>query len=335
MRVAVVAHKAGLGMAAVLMAACVAPQPDRSIVPATSTTPTTPAPATTPTTSGRARPTTVVAAGDIACSPTSAFFNGGLGDAKHCQMKATADTVARLRPDAVLPLGDLQYGNTTLADFQASYDQTWGRFKAISHPVVGNHEYATPGAAGYFAYFGASAGPAGQGWYSFDLGSWHIVSLNANCAKVRGCDPASPQGRWLAADLATSTAPCTLAMWHQPAFSSARQGGVEGSLPLWQAVARGGVEVVLSAHHHHYERFTPMDAVGRSDPSLGVREIVVGTGGENLAPFATVASTSEARAQAFGVLELTLDTNGYAFRFVGIDGTVLDNGAGTCHGKPA
>lgn len=278
---------------------------------------------------------TVVAAGDIACSATSAFFNGGLGDAKHCQMKATAAQAAAANPAAVFPLGDLQYDTATLAEFQGSYDKSWGRFNAIVHPVIGNHEYYTTGAAGYFAHFGAAAGPAGKAWYSFDLGSWHIISLNANCGKIGGCDPTSVEGKWLAADLAADNAPCTLAMWHQPAFSSARQGNVTASLPLWQAVVRGGAELVLSGHHHHYERFTTMNAAGDPEPAFGVREIVVGTGGENLAPFATIKSTSEVHAQSFGVLVLHLAPTSYTFEFVDINGKALDSGGGTCHPKPS
>ena len=283
---------------------------------------------------GEAGVVTVVAAGDIACSPADTSFNGGLGDATHCQMEATADEAGALQPAAVLLLGDLQYSAGSQAEFLGSYDKSWGRFRAISHPAVGNHEYLTSGAAGYHAYFGAAAAPAGTTWYSFELGSWHVVALDANCNKIGGCGASSPEGRWLASDLAASTAPCTLAMWHQPAFSSSERGDVIGSLPLWQAVVSGGAELVLNGHRHLYERFTTMDAAGAPDATTGAREIVVGTGGNDLEAFGAIKPTSEARVQAFGVLQLQLGPAGYAFRFVGIDGTVLDQGSGTCHAKP-
>ena len=276
----------------------------------------------------------MVAAGDVACSPVDKHFNGGLGDATHCQMKATADRAAALNPSIVLPLGDEQYQAGTAAEFQGSYDLSWGRFKAISHPVPGNHEDLTTGAAGYLAYFGAAAAPAGTTWYSFDVGSWHVVALDANCNKIGGCGPSSPEGTWLAADLASSRAVCTLAVWHQPVFSSSQLGGVTNVLPLWQAVVQGGAELVVNGHRHVYERFTTMDSVGAPDPVAGVREIVVGTGGEDLESFGAMKPTSEARAQTFGVLQLQLGSAGYTFRFVGINGTVLDQGSGTCHGKP-
>ena len=273
----------------------------------------------------------IVAAGDIACSPTDRFFNGGVGDATHCRMKSTADLAAALAPAAVLPLGDLQYTAGTLAEFEAVYDKSWGLLKAITHPVAGNHEYLTPGAAGYLGYFGAAAAPAGTTWYSFDLGSWHVLALDSTCANNGGCGPASPQGRWLAADLSASGAQCTLAIWHHPAFSSASAGGSVGSLPLWRAVVEGGADLVLNGHRHHYERFAAMDAAGSSDPASGAREIVVGTGGNDIEPFGAVEPTSQVRVQAFGVLELTLSATGYAFRFVGIDGALLDQGDGSCH----
>lgn len=290
-----------------------------------------PGPPSTPPPAGAV---TVVAAGDIACSPADRNFNSGLGDPTHCQMKATADEVGAVQPAAVLALGDLQYVAATHADFLGSYDLSWGRFKAITRPVAGNHEYITAGAAGYHAYFGAAAAPAGTTWYSFDLGSWHIVALDANCNKIGGCGSGSLQQRWLAGDLAANPAPCTLAFWHQPAFSSSVPGDVPGSLPLWQAVIAGGADLVLNGHRHQYERFTTMDATGAPSPAAGAREIVVGTGGDDLEAFGAIKPTSEARVQAFGVLQLQLGQTGYTFRFVGIDGTVLDQGSGTCHAAP-
>jgi hypothetical protein len=304
-----------MATAAVLVAAC-APPPGPPVVTAT-----------TSETGGLA----VVAAGDIACDPNDRFFNGGLGDATHCQMNATAEIATSLHPSTVLALGDLQYNAGTTSEFLAVYDHSWGQLKAITHPVPGNHEYVTPGAAGYLTYFGATAAPAGTTWYSFNLGSWHVVALDSNCPKVGGCEPSSPQGRWLAADLAANRTLCTLAIWHHPAFSSAPSGGIPGSQPLWNSVVAAGVDLVLNGHRHHYERFTAMDPGGSSDAARGAREIVVGTGGNDLEAFGQAVLGSDVRLSTFGVLELTLSATGYTFRFVGIDGSILDQGNGACH----
>ena len=301
--------------AAVLVASC-APPPGPPVVTTT-----------TPQTAGL----TVVAAGDIACDPNDRFFNGGLGDATHCQMNATAKAADALHPSAVLALGDLQYNAGTTAEFLAVYDHSWGQLKAITHPVPGNHEYVTPGAAGYLSYFGAAAAPAGTTWHSFNLGSWHVVALDSNCSKIAGCGASSPQGRWLAADLAANHTLCTLAFWHHPAFSSAPGGGIPGSQPLWNTSVAGGVDLVLNGHRHQYERFAAMAAGGSSNPARGAREIVVGTGGNDLETFGPAVESSEVRLSTFGVLQLTLSATGYTFRFVGIDGSVLDQGNGACH----
>jgi hypothetical protein len=245
-------------------------------------------------------------------------------------MKATADRASALKPGLVLPLGDEQYQAATASEFAGSYDLTWGRFKAISRPVPGNHEYVSPGAAGYLAYFGQAAEPAGTTWYSFNVAGWHVVALDANCGKIGGCSSTSPEGRWLAADLTANRAVCTLAFWHQPAFSSAQSGGVAASMPLWQAAVAGGVDLILNGHRHLYERFAPADASGRPDSS-GAREIVVGTGGEDLEAFGAASPSSEVRLSAFGVLQLTLTPAAYTFRFVDISGHVGDQGGGSCH----
>jgi len=274
----------------------------------------------------------VVAAGDIACSPTDRFFNGGLGDATHCRMLATGQTAASLAPSAVLPLGDLQYSDGSASDFRAVYDTTWGPLKPITHPVPGNHEYQTPGAAGYIDYFGAAAAtPQGTTWYSFELGAWHVVALDSTCSKMGGCGPGSPEGRSLAAALAAHPSRCMLAYWHHPAFSSALAGGVPGSAPLWASAVDGGVDLVLNGHRHQYERFATLDAAGTPTPSGGARELVVGTGGNDLEAFGPPQPGSEVRVAAFGVLQLVLSGSGYGFRLVGIDGSILDQGSGTCH----
>ncbi|MEB3173957.1 MAG: metallophosphoesterase, partial [Cyanobacteriota bacterium] len=162
----------------------------------------------------------IVAAGDIACSPDDPGFNGGKGRGDRCQMAATANLIARIKPQAVLALGDNQYERGELDFFRRSYDLSWGKYKAITYPVPGNHEYYTPGAQGYYDYFGARAGKRDQGYYSFNLGNWHLVALNSNCDAIGGCGAGSPQEKWLKRDLQTNKKTCTLAFWHHPRFSS-------------------------------------------------------------------------------------------------------------------
>jgi hypothetical protein len=248
-----------------------------------------------------------------------------------CRQGDTAALVARLRPDAVAALGDLQYETGALADFEGSFDQTWGRFKDRMHPAVGNHEYATPDAAGYFTYFGARAGKPDEGWYSYALGRWHVVALNANCDVV-GCGAGSPQARWLAADLAAHPARCTLAYWHQPRFSSGLHGSDDALAPLWRVLQHGGADVALSGHDHDYERFAPQDADGRADPAHGIVQFVVGSGGKSHYPVLLARRNSRTHASVFGVLRLTLGRAAYAWRFVAEPGVgYADGGTARCH----
>jgi acid phosphatase type 7 len=283
---------------------------------------------TTPAVAATTGEVVVAAAGDIACHPEEI----AAGD-RPCRQGATADLLAGLRLDAVLPLGDLQYQAGDLASFQAVYDQTWGRFKAISRPAVGNHEYGTRGAAGYFAYFGAVAGDPARGWYSYDLGSWHLIALNSECRHIGGCGPGSPQERWLRADLAAHPAICTLAYWHHPRFSSGHHGDKPELDAFWRALHQAGADIVLNGHDHDYERFAPQDPQGILDDARGIRQFVVGTGGANHRQFETVKPNSEVRnADAFGVLVLTLGTGHYMWRFVPEPGKEFtDAGAGECH----
>ena len=274
----------------------------------------------------------VVAAGDIACSPQDASFNGGAGTAKRCHQRATAALIGPLNPAAVLPLGDNQYDKATASEFAGSYDPTWGVYTSITRPVAGNHEYQSPGAAGYFGYFGSAAGDPKKGYYSFDVGAWHLIALNANCGQVGGCQAGSPQERWLAADLAAHPTACTLAYWHQPRFSSARQGDNPLTAAFWNDLYAAHADIVLNGHHHHYERFAPMDPSGQGDLARGVREFIVGTGGENLAPFATPEPASQARGHSFGVLQLTLHATSYDWSFVPTtSGGFTDAGTQSCH----
>jgi hypothetical protein len=270
----------------------------------------------------------VGAAGDIACDPADPAFNGGLGTATACRMADTSDLLAAA--DVVLPLGDIQYEHGELELYARSYDPSWGRFLAVTKPVVGNHEYEQPGASAYFTYFGASAGAPGEGWYSFDIGSWHVVVLNSECTVV-GCGAGSAQYAWLQQDLAASTATCTLAAWHRPRFSSGAHGGDQRTAPLWALLDTERAEVVLSGHDHHYERFAPQDASGVR-VSTGMRQFVVGTGGKSLNQLDGVAANSQVRSDAaYGVLFLTLRAGAYDWSFEPVPGSSFtDRGSTAC-----
>jgi len=290
-----------------------------------------------PPSSGSPRPpgatVTVAAAGDIACDPDAGNYHDGRGTGTTCQMRATSDLLMAMRPDAVLALGDNQYENGALARFLASYDPTWGRLKAVTRPVVGNHEYLTRDAAGYFSYFGAAAGDPATGYYSFDLGSWHLVAINSNCGQAGGCGAGSPQEAWLRADLAAHPARCTLAYWHHPRFSSGEWGSHPSMTAIWQALVDYHAEIVLSGHDHDYERFAPQDASGNLDSSDGVRQFVVGTGGRNhYATGKAIVHSVVRNASTFGVLKLTLRPTGYDWEFVPVaGGAFTDAGSARCH----
>ena len=273
-------------------------------------------------------PVVVAAAGDISCAP------GASVSATKCHAGVVSDLLLA-EPDlhAFLALGDLQYDDGSLKQFEQSYELTFGRLKDRTHPAVGNHEYHTPDAAGYFDYFGDAAGTPGEGWYSFDVGTdWHIVALNSNCGDI-SCDVGSAQEQWLRADLAASDRPCTVAFWHHPLFSSGDHHGSDArTMPFWQALADDQAELVLTGHDHAYERFAPQTVDGTLSEE-GIREFVVGTGGKSLYSFANApVANSEVRLMTFGYLRLSLDAGRYDFEFVGDDGTVLDSGSGTCHG---
>ena len=232
--------------------------------------------------------------------------------------------VASIDPDAVLPLGDNQYQDGSLAKFQSVYHPTWGRFRSISHPTPGNHDYDTPGAAGYFGYFGSQAPAA---YYSFDLGAWHLISLNSEISKEAG----SAQEVWLRQDLASTNKECVLAYWHWPRFSSGPSSGSPAMEPLYRALRDNDVEILLSAHDHFYERFAPQDAVGNLDPA-GVRQFVVGTGGKSRHQEQIVKPNSEVRGSAYGALKLTLRPGDFDWQFVPIPtSSFTDSGSGTCH----
>jgi len=261
----------------------------------------------------------IVAAGDIAdCSSE--------GD------EATARLVGGIE-GTVFTLGDNAYEDGTAQDFSECYEPTWGEFKERTKPSLGNHEYHTAEAKGYFSYFGKAAGEPGKGYYSYDLGQWHIVALNSNCEEI-GCAASSPQVRWLEADLAKNAKICTLAYFHYPLFSSGKyRPGVREVKPLWETLYAAEVDVVLNGHDHNYQRFAPQDPNGRADPEGGMREFVVGTGGRSHYPILGPIANSEIyNDETYGVLKLTLRPEGYQWRFLAVEGeTFTDFGSARCH----
>jgi acid phosphatase type 7 len=285
----------------------------------------------------------IAVAGDIACDPANSSFNGGNGSSNSCREMYTSNLLLSAGLSAVLTLGDTQYYCGGYSAFLQSYDPSWGRVKSITHPAVGNHEYLTSGgtdctaanagASGYFNYFGSAAGQPGQGYYSFDVGTWHIIALNSNCGDAGGCSATSPQGLWLANDLQTHTNFCTLAFWHIPLFSSGGRAN-NNSKAFWQLLYDNNADLILSAHDHIYERFAPQTPTGTLDTTRGIREFIVGTGGANHTSIVSVAPNSEVRnADTFGALELTLHPTSYDWNFLPEAGkTFTDSGSTACHG---
>ena len=285
----------------------------------------------------------IAAAGDIACDPTNPNFNSGNGSTNSCRQKYTSDLLVGAGFSAVLDLGDNQYYCGGYQAFVQSYDLSWGRVKDITHPSVGNHEFLTSGgtdcnaanagAAGYFKYFGPAAGQPGQGYYSFDIGTWHLIALNSNCGEAGGCSASSPQGKWLANDLKTHSNFCTLAYWHIPLFSSGGRAN-NNSKAFWQLLYDNNADLILSAHDHLYERFAPQTPAGTLDSTRGIREFLIGTGGANHTGIVQVAANSEVRnVDTFGVMKLTLHPTSYDWQFVPEAGkTFTDSGTTACHG---
>jgi acid phosphatase type 7 len=270
----------------------------------------------------------IVAAGDIAsCSDTAD--------------EATTRLVGSIDGATVLTLGDEAYPDGTAQDFEECYEPTWGQFKERTRPSPGNHEYETEGASAYFDYFGKMAGDPDEGYYSYDLGAWHIVALNSNCGEgecgvgeIR-CGFGSPEGRWLQEDLAANDEQkCTLAYFHHPLFTSGSyRPGIERVERLWEILYAAGVDVVLNGHDHNYQRFAPQDPNGKADPQRGIREFVVGTGGRSLNEISDpIANTEVYNDQTYGVLKLTRHPKKYEWEFVPVEGeTFSDSGGARCH----
>jgi len=257
----------------------------------------------------------------------------GAGDIAMCDALEPARQTGQLLRSiggTVFTLGDNAYFSGSAREYRDCYDPVWGSERGRTRPVPGNHEYdgASAGVP-YFSYFGTLAGTAGLGYYSFDLsqGAWHIIALNSNLSTTES----SPQGVWLRNDLAANRAKCTLAYWHHPLFTSSQNGPQNFTRDFWRQLYAAGADVILNGHDHVYERFGLQDPDGRADPTRGIREFVVGTGGAFLYQFPIRAANSERQIRAFGLLKLTLHGDSYDYQFIEVGGAASDSGSGQCH----
>jgi hypothetical protein len=303
-----------------------------TVPPPTSPSGTTPT-ASTPTETGPPEaPVVIAAVGDIACDPESGDFNGGRGTEENCRERHVAQVIADADVDAVLTLGDTQYEENTTEQYRQSFDKSWGFLKPLIRPATGNHEYETENAAGYFEYFGAAAGDPDKGYYSYDLGAWHVLALNSECSEIGGCEVGSPQESWLRQELATHENQCILAYWHHPRFSSGQHGNAEQVRWMWETLVRERVDVALTGHNHSYERFEPLDEKGNPSPT-GVQQFVVGTGGKNHYPFTypPLPGLVVRNADTYGALIMTLYPTSYDWEFVPErGGSFSDSGSAEC-----
>jgi hypothetical protein len=260
----------------------------------------------------------------------------GAGDIADCADLSGAEATAKLLdaiPGTVFTAGDNAYEQGTAEQFAKCYDRTWGRQKARTRPSVGNHEFHSTSAAPYFDYFGANAGDPAKGYYSYELGAWHIIVLNSECSEVGSCKSGSAEEEWLRGNLQAHPSVCTLAYWHKPLFSSGAKHGNDPEMKaFWQDLYEARTAIVVNGHDHDYERFAPQDPDGKPDAAHGIREFVVGTGGKSHRPFAPPLPTSEVRnADTFGVLKLTLRPNSYDWEFIPEAGkTFHDFGSERC-----
>ena len=268
--------------------------------------------------------------------PSAAAVLVGAGDIAVCGRDGDEKTAALLDaiPGTVMVLGDNVYDDGTALEYANCYDPSWGRHKGRTKPAAGNHDYHTPDAAGYFGYFGAAAGDPTKGYYSYDLGAWHVVVLNSGEEDATTTAAGSPQEQWLRADLAANQKTCTVAYWHHPLFTSIAGRTTNNAIrPLWAALYELGADLIVNAHDHAYERFAPMRPDGTPDAARGLRQITVGTGGNSLYSFGTIHPNSEVRSNSTnGVLKLTLSPTSYVWEFIPVlGGAFTDSGTGVCH----
>ncbi|VVB99911.1 3',5'-cyclic adenosine monophosphate phosphodiesterase CpdA [uncultured archaeon] len=257
------------------------------------------------------------------------------GDFTYCGLSGNTILVSRIPgavPGRILGLGDYPHGTGLPSEYLDCFAPYWDAFKQRFYPVPGNHDYMTPGAEGYFGYFGPAAGDRNKGYYSFDLGQWHFVALNTNCTDVN-CDAGSAQEKWLRSDLSANSGKCTIAFMHHPAFSTGVHGDENSVSAIWHALYDEGVDVALTGHEHSYERFAPLDANGKADYAKGVRLFIVGTGGATLRKLnGSVYPVEVKNDSSHGMLALRLYSNSYEWEFLPAEGyTFTDRGAGTCH----
>ncbi len=311
-------------LAAVLCAAfgaasCGGSGSSTTAVPPTTPTPLppTPQPSPSPVPSG---PQVFVGAGDIAqCDPTlePALATGRLLDGIG---------------GTIFTAGDNAYYQASDDDFRNCYQPAWGRHLGRTFPVPGNHEYETfRDAAPYYRYFGGQAGTPGVGYYSYDVGDWHIIAINSNYRQGVSVAANSPQGAWLQADLATHKNKCALAIWHHPLFSSGPNGFNADMRDFWRLLYNAGVDVIINGHDHLYERFAPQTPDGLRDDAKGIRQFTVGTGGAALYDFVIRAANSERQIKSFGVIKFTLSSDGYQWEFIPLPGGASDSGSASCH----
>ncbi len=280
----------------------------------------------------------IAAVGDIACDPADPSYNDGNGTSTSCRQKATSDLVIDQGYARVLTLGDHQYEDDQYANYLKVFDPTWGRVKSLISPVVGDREYRTPAAAGYFDYFngiGQQSGAAGdraRGYYSYNVGAWHVIALNSNCTVV-ACSAGSEQERWLRADLAANATSCTLAYFHHPRFTSGSAGNNTSVQPFWQAPYDARADLILNSHAHSYERFARQTPNGGLDTTRGIREFIVGTGGKSLQALNGAQPNSQVRNNTtYGLLKLSLRPTSYEWDFVLEAGASFDDtGTQACH----
>jgi hypothetical protein len=255
----------------------------------------------------------------------------GAGDIANCDMLGGARATAALLDKiggTVFTLGDHAYPSGTAKQFEDCYEPTWGRHKGRTRPTLGNHDILTERGRPYFEYFGDNAGPRGRGYYSYDLGPWHIISLNGTAV----VDAGSPQSRWLREDLASHSSDCVLAYWHMPLFSSGPHGGGSEMKEVWKVLHDAGADVVVNSHDHMYERFAPLNRDGKPDPERGIRVFLVGTGGAGVYKMKKPAAHSEVRDNTtYGVLKFTLRKGRYTWEFIPMAGQAFtDSGSAVC-----